>query len=716
MLVGMTTGDRSTSRAVAALAELLPEPLEPLARIAYNYWWSWAPGGEAVFADLAPEEWRLARHNPVRLLTEAPHSALEAAAADAGYIRRVADLATRLEEALAAGTAPSSPTTADRPVAFLCAEFGVHRSLPIYSGGLGVLAGDILKAASDRRLPMVAVGLMYRSGYFHQRLDRTGWQHEYWTEIDPAALPAVLVTDEADEPLEVPVPVWGTEVPMHLWRVEVGRVPLYLLDADAADNGAVERWITSRLYESSRAIRLAQYAALGIGGVRALRAVGVDPGVIHLNEGHAALAILETAAELVDAGQTFEKAVADVGRRVVFTTHTPVAAGNETYDGAEILEVMPDLAPRVALDPEELLDLGRTRGGGSEPAGLTPLAIRLSRGTNGVSRRHGEVAREMWRPLFAEAEGSDQVPITHITNGVHVPTWVAPAMRDLLDRHLGEGWIHRADDPATWEAVDDVPDEELWDVRNRQRAALVAFARERTITDRLRRGERLDYVRAAAEKLDGSALTLGFARRLATYKRLRLLAAEPGRAVELLEGPRAAQILFAGKAHPDDEGGKELVRELFRLKAQPGVGSRVAFLEDYDLEMAHPLVAGCDVWLNLPRPPLEASGTSGMKAILNGGLHLSVLDGWWAEGYDGDNGWAIDGEVGDDPEVTDQRHAEALYRLLEEEVVPMFHERDEHGIPRRWLAMVKRSLRTLGPQFSAARMLADYEREVYPSP
>ncbi|HEX5616157.1 MAG TPA: alpha-glucan family phosphorylase [Acidimicrobiia bacterium] len=704
-------GLHDLDRAVTDLAHELPDPLRPLAAVAYDYRWSWVPGGADVFAGI--DAHRFGRDgNPVRLLRSSPRPVLERAAADRQLVERAAWLA----EVLAADRARPWDTAVDprRPVAFVCAEFGVHRSLPVYSGGLGVLAGDILKAASDRALPMVAVGLLYRRGYFHQRIDTGGRQHEYWIDLDPRDLPAALVTGADGRPIVVRVPAWDGELAAQVWRVAVGRVPLFLLDADLPENSELERWVTSRLYEGNRSVRLAQYSLLGIGGVLALDALGIDPAVVHLNEGHAALAALELASRS-DRDDARDEPLARVRERFVFTTHTPVAAGNETYGADELLATLGGVPARVGLDPDRFLDLCRITPGTDEPVGMTPLAIRASRSVNGVSARHGDVARSMWQPMFPDRDASS-VPITSVTNGVHVPTWMAPRMRALLDEHLGAGWETRAADPDTWSAIDAIPDSDLWAVRCELRAELVEHCRSRAVTDRLARGEQLEYVRAAWTTFDPGVLTVGFARRIATYKRLHLLSVDPQRALALLDGDRPLQFLFAGKAHPMDESAKQVTQQLFGLKDAPGVAGRVAFLEDYDLSYAARLVAGCDVWLNVPRPPMEASGTSGMKAALNGALNVSVLDGWWAEAHDGTNGWAIDGEPDDDWAAQDHRHATALYDVIEHDVVPMFHDRDAAGIPRAWVARMKASLRTIGWRFSADRMVADYVRDVYRHP
>lgn len=703
----VSAGALDLLRASQAVASRLPAPLAPLARITYNYRWAWLPRGAEVFRDIDAHRWTRCRENPVRFLLETSPETLLAAASSPSLVARAHQLWDAIETEIRA----SRPAT--RPVAFLCAEYGVHRSLPIYSGGLGVLAGDILKEASDLDVPMVAVGLFYRSGYFHQRLDPDGWQHESWEETDPQLLPAALVTDAQRHPLTVSLPIFDRLVTFQIWRIDIGRVPLFLLDADRPDNHPIDRWITARLYEGNRTIRLAQYLALGAGGMRALRAMGIDPGTVHLNEGHAALASLELIAEERRAGAGFDEAVARARERIVFTTHTPVPAGNEAYGAQELLPVVGRFFTELGLDAEAVTALGRVHPEDkAEPLGLTPLALRASRAANGVSVRHGDVARTMWRRMYP-GRAPEAVPITAITNGVHLPSWMSSPFQQLLDRYLPSGWRSRPTDPQVWQVIDAIPDEELWAAREEARGQLIDLARERSEHDRLRRGEPLDYVDAAARSLSRGQLTIGFARRLATYKRLHLLSLDPERSLRVLSGTPPLQFLFAGKAHPMDEGGKRVLQILFGLKRAPGVAERVVFLEDYDLEIARALVSGCDVWVNLPRPPLEASGTSGMKAALNGSLNLSVLDGWWAEAYDGTNGWAIDGEPDADEGAKDRRDATQLFDLLEKEVMRDFYTRDAGGIPRAWVARIKASLRTLAPRFCATRMVQEYAGRVY---
>jgi starch phosphorylase len=679
----------------------LPAPLQPLATLATNLWWCWQPEAAAVFRAVDPERWERSGHNPVKLLRDASPLRLSQVAGDAALVSRTEALVRALEADLTRPFDTTGGPTVEHPVAFLCAEYGLHASLPIYSGGLGVLAGDVLKQASDSGLPMVGVGLFYRRGFFHQRLDRSGWQHECWSTSDPEELPLRLEVDGRGEPRKVELMLRGHPVLAQIWHVQVGRVPLFLLDTDVPGNAPVDRWITSTLYVGDRTFRVMQYAVLAMGGLRALRALGIEPSIVHLNEGHAALAALELAREGVRAGLPFDRALAEARQRVVFTTHTPVPAGNEHYGQEEILQLLGHVPEELGIDRGTFLALARPPD--ADSFGVTELALRTSRSANAVSAKHAEVARGMWKTLG--------LPIVHVTNGVHAPTWIAPELQALLDRWLPPAW--RAGDARAWAAVEAIPDGELWAVRNVLRSRLVEFVRRKTVTDRLARGEPIPYVEAAARTFDPEVLTLGFARRVAAYKRLDLLMRDAPRALALLQGPRRLQLVIAGKAHPSDDGAKRLVQRLFELKDVAGATGYVAFLEDYDLDVARQLVAGCDVWLNLPRAPLEASGTSGMKAALNGGVNLSVLDGWWPEAYDGTNGWALPADGMQDDQSQDARDAAMLYELLEREVVPSFHERDPAGVPVGWVRRIKASLRTAGARFTTGRMMAEYAQRIY---
>jgi starch phosphorylase len=706
-------GSRDMERAIAELGERIPAPLFPLARLVYNFRWSWLYGAGALFREIDPSIWRHSECNPRYLIEAVPPHHLRRLANQQAFVTRVERIGAQLSADLNRPWA-STPIPSHRPIAYFCAEFGVHCSLPLYSGGLGVLAGDVLKSASDLALPMVGVGLLYRQGYFHQRLDTAGWQHEYWINTNFERLPAVRVTGPDDDPLTVDVVLRERAVRLQVWRVDVGRVPLYLLDTDREDNHPIDRLITARLYVGDRHTRLAQYAVLGIGGVRALAAMGIRPSLLHLNEGHAVFGSLERLRQALATTGSFDAALAAVRRETVFTTHTPVPAGNEGYHEDEVEAVLSYFIDQLPIARVAFHDLGRVEPGNrNERPNMTPLALRTSRAANGVSRCHGAVSRAMWQPLWSRRT-VDEVPIGHVTNGVHTTTWMAAPMQELMDRYLGADWRGHASDATVWAGVAAIPDAHLWAVRCSLRKALVDFVREQSIRDRHSSGDPLGYVEAAAEVFDPSVLTIGFARRVATYKRLYLLARRPDTGFMRLlhDGPTPIQLVLAGKAHPQDDEAKSTLRDHFALKRTPEFSRRTAFLEDYDLHMAPRIISGVDLWLNLPRPPLEASGTSGMKVLLNGGLNLSVLDGWWAEAYDGTNGWAIESPRAA-PHVQDEHDTAALLRLLEEEVIPLFYDRPADGIPHHWIERVKASMCTLIPRFSAERMVREYVEEMY---
>jgi starch phosphorylase len=715
----MTIETTETEQRVVRNSDL-PAPLIPLERLAWNYWWSWAADGESVFRDLDSEIWEECEHNPRQLLAKTSSFRLAEAATDPIYMERVRHLDESFQSYLASQPRLQlDAITTEHPVAYFCAEFGVHSSLPLYSGGLGILAGDHLKSASDLGLPLVAVGLLYRYGYFRQRLRNDGWQEEQYRETFPKDLPIHLIKNADGTQLRIEVLIRERNVLAQVWRADVGRVALYLLDTNIPENAETDRWVTGHLYGGDRETRIVQEMLLGIGGVRLLRKLGVSPHVFHLNEGHSAFLTLELAREIVQAEkQPFGAAIERVKQQCVFTTHTPVAAGNDEFDTGLVVRAFgPRYLKELGLSEEEFLALGRVDLGNKlERYGLTPLAIRMCRSTNGVSRKHGEVSRALWQRLFPGRK-LEEVPISYVTNGVHAPTWMSPPLRYLVEQHVGHDWDAKIRSQEVWaEVIARIPDEELWNAHVRLKERLIAFIRHRSMQTRIAAGERADYIEAAGTMFDPSALTIGFARRVAGYKRWTLLLTDQQRLLRLINNEqRPVQFVFAGKAHPQDEGSKLVLQQLAQWKYDPAVRQRVVFIEDYDQEIARQLVQSVDVWLNVPRRPQEASGTSGEKVAINGGLNLSILDGWWLEGYDGTNGFAI-GNGNDVADVSkiDAVDAESLYRTLELEVVPLFYQRDNDGIPRQWIAMMKRSIQTLAPQYNSDRMVEEYARRIYP--
>jgi starch phosphorylase len=707
-----------TEQRVAPKNEL-PVPLIPLERLAWNYWWSWAADGDGIFRDLDSEIWEECEHNPRQLLAKTSSFRLAEAATDPIYMERVRRIDQTFQSYMTSQPQLQLDTiTKEHPVAYFCAEFGVHTSLPLYSGGLGILAGDHLKSASDLGLPLVAVGLLYRYGYFRQRLRNDGWQEEQYRETFPNDLPIHLIKNDDGTPLRIEVLIRQRNVLAQVWRADVGRVALYLLDTNIPENAETDRWVTGHLYGGDRETRIVQEMLLGIGGVRLLRKLGVSAHVFHLNEGHSAFLTLELAREIVQAEQQpFSAAIERVKQQCVFTTHTPVAAGNDEFDVALVTRAFgPAYFKELGLTEDEVLGLGRVDPANkSERYGLTPLAIRMCRSTNGVSRKHGEVSRALWQKLFPDKTLED-VPISYVTNGVHAPTWISAPLRYLVEHHVGEDWDAKVRDQKIWtEAIARIPDEDFWNAHMRLKERLVAFIRHRSMQARILAGERADYIEAASTMFDPEALTIGFARRVAGYKRWNLLLTDQQRLLRLInDEERPVQFVFAGKAHPQDEGSKLVLQQLAQWKYDPAVRQRAVFLEDYDQEIARQLVQSVDVWMNVPRRPQEASGTSGEKVAINGGLNLSILDGWWLEGYDGTNGFAI-GNGNDGAEVAkiDAVDAESLYRTLEVEVVPLYYHREADGIPRAWIAMMKRAIQTLAPQYNSDRMVEEYARKIY---
>ncbi|MEK6279892.1 MAG: alpha-glucan family phosphorylase [Acidobacteriota bacterium] len=701
---------------------ILPTPLQALEHLSWNYWWSWSLDGPGVFRDLDADLWQECEHNPRLLLSRVSEFRLAEMATDPVYLDRINKLTVAYDRYM---SDPSSLTqtwgtiSSQHPVAYFCAEYGIHNSLPLYSGGLGVLAGDHLKSASDLELPLVAVGLLYHYGYFRQRLSREGWQEERYGETDPDELPLHQVKTEDGKGLLIEVLIRERVVRAQVWRADVGRVALYLLDTNIPDNEETDRWVTAHLYGGDRETRIVQEMLLGIGGVRLLRKLKIDPSVFHLNEGHSAFLTLELARELTGSqGLSFSDAAKQVKQRCVFTTHTPVAAGNDEFDVSLLERSFGSIYEKeLGLSHEDFVALGRIDPkNASEPFGLTPLAIRMCRSTNGVSRKHGEVSRALWQKLWP-GKKLDQIGITYVTNGVHVPTWAAPLLQTLYEKYVGENWPVMLRDRNQWKkGIARISDAELWTAHSLLKQRLVAFIRQRSILSRLNRDESAEYTDAARQMFNSEVLTVGFARRVAGYKRWNLLLTDTERLLRIINNEdRPVQFVFAGKAHPQDGEAKLVLQQVATWKYDPAVRGRAVFLEDYDHEIARQLVQSVDVWMNVPRRPLEASGTSGEKVAMNGGLNLSILDGWWMEGYDGENGFAIGRDMRDGIGASnvDAGDAESLYSVLESEVVPLYYERDEDGLPRKWISMMKHSIATLAPEFNSDRMVEEYARRIY---
>lgn len=693
--------------------------VDKLRELARNLWWTWQPNVVALFRELDPSLWRKVDHNPVEFLKRLPAEQLERRAAEMALDSRINYAFRRLSEYLkdtdSWGAMHASILRA-RPVAYFSAEFGLHESLPIYSGGLGVLAGDHLKSASDLGIPLIGVGLLYAQGYFRQALDANGWQQESYLNADVEVLPIESVTRPDGQPLEIAVETTTGSLHARVWRVEVGRTTLLLLDSNVPSNSESDRALTARLYGGDARVRIRQEMLLGVGGVRALHELGIHPSVMHLNEGHSAFATLEmTRAMIESTGLPFGEAMREVAGMTVFTTHTPVAAGHDRFPAGLVEEHLGKIREAMHLSYDDFMGLGRVfPGDHNEPFCMTVLALKLSRYANGVSALHGVVSRRMWQPLYPGA-AEENVPIGHITNGVHVQSWVAPQMHLLFDRHLGPDWPKWQRKPETWKAIENVEDAELWETNQVLKARLINFVRQRLASQARRRDEPEEAVDRAMQALDLNALTIGFARRFATYKRAGLVFQDVERIMKLVaSADRPIQFIFGGKAHPEDRMGKELIQNIVRLTKQEPFGSRIVFIEDYDMHVARQLVQGVDVWLNNPRRPQEASGTSGQKAILSGALNFSILDGWWAEAYDGSNGFAIGfGQSHSVPSIQDERDYQSLVETLTEQVVPLYFKRDADGLPRDWIARQKNGFRTLGWRFNADRMVMDYAMHGY---
>ncbi|WP_165232240.1 alpha-glucan family phosphorylase [Aquisphaera insulae] len=693
--------------------------VDKLRELARNLWWVWQPNVIALFRELDPILWREVDHNPVEFLKRLPQDQLEKRSAEMALDSRI-DYAFRrqseyLKDTSSWGAVHASILRA-RPVAYFSMEFGLHESLPIYSGGLGVLAGDHLKSASDLGIPLIAIGILYAQGYFRQSLDKDGWQQESYLNSDLDMLPIEAVTGPDGQPLKISIDTASGTLHARIWRVEVGRTTLLLLDSNLPENSETDRALTARLYGGDARVRIRQELLLGVGGVRALKALGITPSALHLNEGHSAFATLEMIRSVMEfTGLPFGEVMHDVIGMTVFTTHTPVAAGHDRFPSELVEENLCKVREGMHLSYDDFMGLGRVNTHDHhEPFCMTVLALKLSRYANGVSSLHGVVSRRMWQPLFGNVP-EENVPIGHITNGVHVETWLAPQMALLLDRHMGVNWSVRQRHPETWEGIDTVDDAELWETQQVLKARLINFVRNRMAAQAQRRGEPESARNQAMGVLDPNALTIGFARRFATYKRAGLVLQDVERLAELLDAAgKPVQFVFAGKAHPEDRYGKELIQGIARITRKPEFFGKIVFVEDYDMNVARSLVQGVDVWMNNPRRPQEASGTSGQKAVLNGTLNFSVLDGWWAEAYDGTNGFAIgSGWTHAEPAVQDKRDYESLIETLANQVVPLYYDRDASGLPRGWIQRQKNGFRTMAWRFNADRMVMDYAQRSY---
>ena len=693
----------------------LPKRIARLGELAYNLWWTWQPEAARLFGRLDYDLWERLGHNPIRLLGEISHGRLVQASKDKDYLALYDSLFEKLDLYFTkqSWTQKAHPEFDHKPVAYFSMEFGLHETLPIYSGGLGVLSGDHLKESSDLGLPLIAVGFMYGQGYFTQHISEDGWQEAINNPLNVDHLPVSLVTKN-NKPLTVQIEFPDRNLTAQIWEVRVGRVPLYLLDSNVENNTEYDRLLTARLYWSDLDRRVMQEVLLGVGGVRALRALGYSPAVWHMNEGHASFLTLERARELVASGSTFADAVKNTLRQNVFTTHTPVPAGNDEFPLWLLDRFLAKLWPELGLTREEFVDIAKHHQPHGETFSMPILALRLSGGSNGVSELHGQVSRRMWKFLWPDCEEKD-VPIQHVTNGVHTRNWMARRLNILFEKHLGGDWYDHLDEPAFWAKLDNLPDLELWSVRLHLKRKLAFYMRERVRDRWAHGGFHPVQVVSSGVLINPYALTIGFARRFATYKRANLIFSDLERLLDIINHPNMpVQIIFAGKAHPADEPGKELIQKVYRTIKKAETGGRLVFLEDYDMNLARYLVQGVDVWMNTPRRPLEASGTSGMKAALNGVLNFSVLDGWWREAYNGRNGWAI----GEDREyesndIQDTADAQSLYHTLEHEIIPLYYDRDPKEISHEWIVRMKDTMKTIIPQFSTRRMVKEYVEKYY---
>jgi len=688
----------------------IPAPLSRMSELAYNLLWSWEPPIRALFRRLDPALWKESGYNPVMMLGRVSQEALERAAADPRYLAHYAQACQRYDAHIQNGrTSPGG-----KLIAYFSAEYGLSECLPIYSGGLGILSGDHLKSASDLNLPLIGVGLLYQQGYFRQVLNADGWQQERYSDNDFYTLPIQPVKDGFGEDLKVTVRLPTGPLVIQVWRMDVGRIKLYLLDTNIPDNASPQdRDITDQLYGGDMDTRIRQEIVLGIGGLRALRALNLEPTVFHMNEGHSAFLAVERIRALMEEQRlSFDEALEATRTNNVFTTHTPVPAGIDLFDAGMMHYYFQDYCRESGIEFQHFMELGRRNPSDmGERFSMAVLAVKTSSYRNAVSRLHRRVAQEMWHDLWPDLP-IWEVPLTSITNGVHLPSWLNSDLTDLYDQYLEPDWRDHTTDSKTWELIDEIPDEELLEVHRRRKRRLIAFVRDRQTASAFRRKAASSELRHSTEVLDPSVLTIGFARRFATYKRANLIFRDPERLKRILTNKdRPVQIIIAGKAHPKDHPGKSQIRDVVQYSRDPDLWKHIVFIEDYDMKVARELVQSCDIWLNTPRRGEEACGTSGMKAALNGVLNLSILDGWFDEAYEDSGGWAI----GDREPYSDEQenmHASAIYYLLENEIVPMFYERRDHGT-QEWMRRVKQSLRYLSPEFDARRMLREYDHELY---
>jgi glycogen phosphorylase len=695
---------------------ILPATLEPLRDLSFNLWWTWEPAARRLFRELDPELWNRTNHNPVRMLQLSRQSRLEELAQDKNFLRELKQVFQDFEKYLGrrdtyGKTGPSAAIK--NPIAYFSAEFGFHESIPNYSGGLGILAGDHCKSASDLDLNFVAIGLLYRHGYFRQQIDKDGLQQAINLNQNFYHLP-IREVRHGDAKVLIPVPILDREVFARLWELRVGRVNVYLLDSDIPENSTEDRLITAELYGGDLEMRMRQEIMLGIGGVKALTALGIQPDVFHMNEGHSAFLSLERIRlNVVEKKLDFYSALQVVAAANVFTTHTPVPAGNDSFSREMMQKYFGQFAKELNIQFDELFSFGHTRLNPDEPFSMTILALRLSRHANGVSELHGEITRSLWKDVWSGVP-THEVPITSITNGVHTKTWMAPEFAALYRKHLGD-WEEHLTEPEFWRGVIDIPDAQLWETHQQLKRRLIDFVRSRERQRRERLGESPESIRRVNRILDPEILTIGFARRFATYKRGTLLFSDKERLKRLVNDPtRPVQLIFAGKAHPRDEAGKALIQEVYKFTRESGLENRIVFVEDYDSYIARRLVQGVDLWLNHPLRPLEASGTSGMKSAPNGGINLSVLDGWWREGYNGSNGWAIGAEIDNGAtEFQNEVDASSLYQLLENQIVPLYYAKPDGKLPLAWLQLMRESIRSVTPVFNTQRMVKEYTEQLY---